>query len=495
MGSHCRDILRLFIGLILAAGCGESTSPMQSAESVTIVPGTQWAGGVAIARSTGFTNLELVGATDSEGNIRPDRWENLAISVDGDTLDSWRAAPDEVAFRLPNPLQSGTLEVRVAWEGVDPSTTTINVVGSAHPVRTIQCSATAPCTLPTGEHYYHGEGVGAGRLFSFVQDGAESGMAIVTLEGPVPTVRWLPDLSAANLPGLVAPGAAINPGQWIADVSSPDMAVQPMVWDLGPSLNMARSLACLPEGIDGAYSLVELRTDDCLVLLDSGFHQPGSLTLNGTIVVPGYDAIPWGWTAGCAGFRSSGGHRWITLRSMRGDWFCDQGDPAGLPAWPVFDGDGNLAYSSSRYSEWVRGADFTPTGDTLWVVGNAAGWSLDAWDASSAELLSETPLEDFARCEDLLLDPLRSYVYAACYRTSAEGSAALWPSLVIYDRSDVEIVATLDTDLGDHFPYTPRPPFLLVYGGSSGQIHLTAVWDGTTAPRERGMMVATFDTF
>lgn len=177
---------------------------------------------------------------------------------------------------------------------------------------------------------------------------------------------------------------------------------------------------------------------------------------------------------------------------MRVGQLCsDFATPSELPVWPVLDSEGNVSFATPRYPELVRGADFA-SGDTLWVVGEAETWSLDAWDAASGELLVELGLPEVTKCEAVLVDPVRPYVFAAC-RLSDDFQR--WPALFVYDRSRGDVVAVLETEMPEHFLFPPWSPFTLVHGGSSGRIHLTAVWDGTTAAVERGVMVATYDVF
>ena len=160
----------------------------------------------------------------------------------------------------------------------------------------------------------------------------------------------------------------------------------------------------------------------------------------------------------------------------------------------MFDSSGNLSFSTNRYPEWIRGADLTAAGDTLWVVGMAGDWTLDAWNPATGELLIEVELRGFDRCVDLLIDPISPRLYISCFKDDLENPQDTWPSLVVVDRATLEILAILDTYLGDHWPFAARPPFTLVHGGSSGSIHLTAVWDGTSAPVDRGVMVASYDS-
>ena len=466
------------VAAITGTSCGDDSSTGPVEGTFTLEPQTQWSGGVVEATSSAF-------ATAAD-------W---VVLVDGDTAVSWRVDPGVIAFELPNPKLTGTSTVDIETPGAELRPGSVDVVGNAWPSRSLECSSAQPCSLPIldgAAHDYHGVRLPAGQLLAFfqgVESGRDGGFGIASLEGLHPVVDWLPGLTASELPGLAAPGQSAEINQWVFDTSSADTPQQPSVWQLAQPVGPVQPLACLPGGITGGYALVELPAGDCLVLTYPGLQESGSLTLNANTPIVGYADIPWGWTAGCAGFRSSSDGQWTTLRSMQGPWFCEQATAEGLPSWPVFDGSGSLSFSSSRYAGWVRGADFTPRGDTLWVVGAAPSWSLDTWNPSSGELLREVLLEDYSRCEDVLVDPVRPYVYAACRR---EGAGTSWPSLLVIDRDGGDLVAVLEPlTSGNVLPFLS--PIALVFGGSSGRVHLTGVWDGTSAPVDRGVHVVSWD--
>ncbi len=475
---------------VLSFGCADAVEPEPEpgTAEITIAPTTQWAGGVVTASSAGFADPE----------------EGVAVLVDGDTVESWRSGPEEWSMRLPNPARSGTASVEIAIDTVRRSAGSVELVGNAYPVRVLQCNQ--PCDYPPALDEYpffkHGVAVGPGRLLGHFSRyrpdvGFRSGMAMAVLDNPSPTVRWVDGLEGPSdpesLPGLVAPGYGAN-GRWIVDVSSIETPTQPSVRDFVPPSTPATPLACLPDGLSGGYAVAELASGDCLVLSGSGadgFEGPGALTLNGTTPVSGYATIPYHASASCATIVRSGNAEWATVRAMHDGQLCSLfGTPTPeLPAWPVLDAEGNGSFTTSRYAEWVRGADFA-MGDTLWVVGEAETWSLDAWDPASGELLVEVCLPEATSCQAVLVDRVRPYVYAAC-RISDDYQK--WPALFVYDRARGEVAAMLETD--EEFFFPAWSPFTLVHGGSTGRVHLTAVWDGTTAPVERGVMVATYDVF
>lgn len=487
--------LRSSVGVFLAlaallGGCADSVEPEQGPEEITLEPGIQWAGGIVTASSPDFADLE----------------PGYAFLVDDDTVESWRSGPEELSLRLPNPTRSGDAYIEIEIDTIRRPAGSVEVVGNAYPVRVLQCDQ--PCAYaPVLDEYpffKHGVAVGPGRLLGhfsrYAPDGEfGSGMAVASLDGPSPTVRWVDGLEgpsdAEDLPGLVAPGYGAD-GNWIVDTSSADTAVQPSVWDFVPESTEVGLLACLPDGLSGGYAVAELASGDCLVLTGTGadgLEGPGALTINGTAPVPGYATLPYEASAACATLVRSGNAEWATVRSMWDGQLCARllAPPPELPAWPVLDAAGNASFATSRYPQWVRGADFV-AGDTLWVVGEAGAWTLDAWDPGSGELLVEVSLPEATGCTAVLADPVRPYVYAAC-RISDDYQE--WPALFVYDRSRGEVVAILETEMPESFLFPAWSPFTLVHGGSNGRVHLTAVWDGTTAAAERGVMVATYDVF
>ena len=480
---NSKNFATVLAAMLLSSACGDNSSTGPIEGTFTLHPRTQWSG-------------ELVEATWS-GFAAADTW---VVLLDGDTASSWRTDAATIAFELPNPHLTGTAVVDIKVPGAALHPSTVDVVGNAWPGVWLGCTEPELCSVPVlegGEYDYHGMPLPSGQILAFFQaaggTGPSMGFGMANLAGPDPVVTWIPQLAAPDLPGLVAPGRTADANHWIFDTSPAAVAQQPQVWNLGQLGSPVRPLACLADGIANGYAVVELPSGDCLVLANPGRRQTGSLMVNAVSPIIGYASIPWGWTAGCAGFRTSPGGLWTTIRSMQGTWFCDQATPDGLPAWPVLDASGELAFSSSRYPTWVRGADFTPVGDTLWVVGATPTWSLDAWKPSTGELLREMPLQGFSQCDDVLVDPVRPYVYVACRRALEDTpGTTVWPSLVVVDRSSGESVAVLDPHaLTEPWPFLP--PVALVFGGSSGRVHATGVWDGTSAPVDRGVFVSTWD--
>jgi len=461
----------------------EVTSPGPN-PIVTITPAMQWSGGRILVSGAGVADAASV------------------VLVDGEPVDATVMAGDTVAITLPNPRLTGTATVEVFRNDLRVAVGSVEVVGSAWPVRIVECLSGVCQSLIRLEAasplYYHGVSAGAGRFFAFFQTQGGIVAGIAGLDNPEPELTPIPGLAADEFPGLVAPGPTMNAKRWIIDLSGRNVSALPDIWEVNPNPIEIRPLGCLGTGMSGGYAVAELPTGDCLVL-SYALAGPGTfaaLSVNGSSPIPGYDQIPWGWTAGCASFRASAGNERIALRSLNGSHFCRDASNAGLPAWPVFAADGSLAFSNTRYADWPKGVSFSPDGRTMWTVGESAGWTLDTWDVESGELLREFPLPGFTRCEDVMLDPVGPRVFVSCWREDREFPNDRWPALIVYDSEQSMIEAVIDTEngiVGSFFG--GEPPFELVPGGSSGQVHLVAVWDGTNAAFDRGIVVASYDTF
>lgn len=485
-GTVMKDLYRAIPLVILTlTSCGDDspTSPVED-PTMTVSPAQQWAGGTVQVSSEVF-------------GVAP-----FAIVLTGDTLEAAATGEGFVEVRLPNPFFTGPATVELFVDGTAVADATVQVVGSAWEPRTVECgfSVPPPC-LPRLDYSYHGVGLPTGRLLAYVQllaDEPRSGFGFVQLDREVPIVTVLPglelDLGNAAFPGLLAPGTVDGADTWLLEASEPDSIVPPVRWTFPPlGATPGDTLSCLGGGIEGSYILAELASTDCLVLDRSSFSEPARFTINGTTVVPGYGTVASSWGPGGAGFRGAAGGEWVTVRG------ADLREaPAGVPpAWPVFASDGTVAFSSDRYPEWPRGADFTPDADTLWVVGATVDgdWTLDAWDLVSGQMIHEFALDTAEACWDVQIDVESPRLYIACRLADLPAEADEdWPSLLIYDRQADALEAVLHAPV-QATDWPVFPPFELVHSVAETTVHLTAVWDGTTAPVERGMMVASWNVF
>ena len=116
---------------------------------------------------------------------------------------------------------------------------------------------------------------------------------------------------------------------------------------------------------------------------------------------------------------------------------------------------------------------------------------MDAWDTGTGELLREVQLPGVSRCVDAMVDPFRPRVFVSCFLEKFRHPNH--PSLIVYNSEREMIEAVIDPL--DQTRAPALPPFELVHGGASGRVHLVSVWDGTTAPVERGVLVASYDMF
>lgn len=453
---------------------------------MTVSPAQQWAGGTVQASS------EVFGAAP------------FAIVLAGDTLEVVATGEGTVDVLLPNPLLTGPASLELFVDGAELAGATVQVVGAAWEPRTVECdfSVPQPC-LPRLDYNYHGVGLPTGRLLAYVQliaDDPRTGFGFVQLDSDVPAVTLLPglelDLPAAAFPGLRAPGTTDEADSWLLEASEPDSMVPPVRWAFPPlGATPQDTLTCLGDGMEGGYIVAELGSGNCLVLHSPSpsFPDAARFTINGTTVVPGYGTVPSQWGADGAGFRGAIGGERVTVRGAA----LREASAGSPPAWPVFASDGTVAFSSDRYPEWPRGADFTPDGDTLWVVGATADgdWTLDAWDLVSEQMIDEFALDAAVACLDVRVDVEGPRLYVACRLTDLPPEADEdWPSLLIYDRQAGALEAVLHAPI-QATDWPVFPPFELVHSVAESTLHLTAVWDGTTAPTERGMMVASWNVF
>ncbi|MFW6085296.1 MAG: hypothetical protein ACODAA_08785 [Gemmatimonadota bacterium] len=451
---------------------------------MTVSPAEQWAGGTVQASS------EVFGAVP------------FAVVLAGDTLDVAATGEGTADIFLPNPHVTGPATLELFVDGAQVADATVQIVGAAREPRTVECDASVPppC-LPRLAVFYYGVGLPTGRLLAYVQliaDDPGAGFGFVQLDRDPPAVTLIPglelDLQDAAFPALRAPGTADDADTWLLEASEPDSTAPPVRWTFPPlGATPQDTLDCLGDGMEGNYIVAELASGDCLVLDRSSSSEPARFTINGTTVVPGYGTVASSWRPGGAAFRAAVGGEWVTVRGA--DLIRS---PAGVPpAWPVFSSDGTVAFSSDRYPQWPRGADFTPGADTLWVVGETTegDWTLDAWDLGSGQMIHEFALDAAEACWDVRVDIEEPRLYIACDLADLPAEADEdWPSLLVYDRRAGVFEAVLHAPL-QAVDWPAREPFELVQNVEEGTVHLTAVWDGTTAPVERGMMVASWNLF
>lgn len=485
-------MLVLPLSAFLACDDGPPAPPTDPGTNIelTVTPAVQWSGGTITASSEAIP----------EGSY--------AFVLDGDTLEAMPTADNAVEVVLPNPRVTGPASLELHIDGVVVANADVEIVGASRAPLRVECDPTlsAPFCTPQLEGdaplSYHGVGLPDGRLLAFVRliggeaGGRRVGYGVARLNDPIPTFEVPPRLELnpphAGFSGLLAPGPTTQPGHWLLESSPEDATEPPARWAFTVAGGSPVPLDCVDAGLEGGYVISETASGACLVLKHAPFDGFAQLTINGTDPVPGYQEIPYDWRGGCSGFRSATDGDWTTLRSLNGLFFCDPSDDQQPPAWPVFASDGSLAFTSDRYPRWPKDAEFTPDG-VLWAIGETStAWSLDAWDPTTGELLDEAAIVGVESCWGLRADVLSPRLFVACkFADIPPGTDEDWPSLVVYDRAASEIEAVL------HVPDTGAsivwPPFELIHGVAAGMVHLTAVFDGTTSPVDRGVLVASWD--
>src|SRR4051812_38813697 len=119
----------LLVALVALIGCQD---PAQAPIPLTVTsdPPAQTAGGIITLTSPQFADIVLEPAADT---LRPNRWTNFAVAVGTDTAESWRVAPDQIAFRVP-PIYTGNHEAVIAARGHDRAQIAFFGVGLAFPL-------------------------------------------------------------------------------------------------------------------------------------------------------------------------------------------------------------------------------------------------------------------------------------------------------------------------------------------------------------------------
>lgn len=454
-------------------GCGDDVADPES--SLAITPAVQWVGGEVRVSIPAWP-----GAPD------------LNVRIDGEPVDVRAADDASIAFTVPNPGLSRDALIEVVADGKVVGAGSLQVVGAALPTwRVDGTPRLASYDEPLGLTY-HGVAASGGLFVAPFSDASGSYIGLLRLRSPTEPPARVAVLAGDELPGLVAPGPAAAEGAWLVDVSPPDVAQAPIVLQVAPSIGATAVLDCVGDGILGGYAIAELRSGDCLVLDHPGVGATSALTINGASPVPGYDVIPWEWSAGCVRFVAAAGGAWTTLRNGSDDFDpCPQEAAPPPPDWPVFDADGGLAFATRRYPAWPVGVGFSD--GELWAVGETdAGWSLDRWEPATERLVAGYPLDGFQPCGDLATDPVESKVYVACWLDGAEYPRDLWPALLVFDAEGPTLEAVVETVV-EGPALSPRPPYQLVVDGPADRVHFVTVWDGTTAPVERGVMGASYD--
>lgn len=257
-----------------------------------------------------------------------------------------------------------------------------------------------------------------------------------------------------------APGPSYRANHFVFDLSPLQAPGRAKVWDLNAPLRIVDSIPCVDPR--GSYAAAELAAGTCLLRSFSG-----ALIRNGvdTILPSPQPALFQGQ------FRMATGGRWTvvtTQLSFRRFW-------ASSPTiWPVFDQAGNVAYTIDTLFH-VSGAAFSRYGDTLYATVSTRDtlainccegkFSVVVLETATGRTLAVKSFTTDRALQDVLVDPVRPLLYVAGIQSGRQ-------YLTVLDRRTLDIVA--DIPAVDDRPVADAT---LVYGGSSGRVHLLG-WCG-----------------
>ena len=129
--------------LSLLLACSDGNAPTAPDSPIVLESSDLLSGGEGMLRSPDFEDFELAAAVDTAGETVANRWTNFRVEVDGTEVDSWRVAPDSIAFRVPLGL-SGTAEVGVYGDAVVPTSFSVRRLGLVDAFRYDACSYILP---------------------------------------------------------------------------------------------------------------------------------------------------------------------------------------------------------------------------------------------------------------------------------------------------------------------------------------------------------------
>ena len=312
-------------------------------------------GGVAVLTSSAFAGIDLSPTVDEAGDVVPDRWRNLRVLVDGESVGVRRVGPERMEFDVPV-LPSGTYSVDVVAADAS-SSFSVTLLGfriSESPSFRVGCAFRyGTSVVPVGDQVAM-----YGRCDRFRQDFGQE-----AYERRIGVVSWSPTVAAPGIrwvEGLyqpeprppeddrsdVAVGPSVRSGHVVAKRPGPDTAPPDMwVWRLGPDPQPVEPLSCFPA--PDRYSearVVEPTPGLCLA------YEPfdDQIWRNGVPVVS--DVVPRDFEA--AGFVLAD-DGWATL--------------TGIGELLVFDPSGEVVVRDAE-TERIVDAAFASDGSTMYVA-------------------------------------------------------------------------------------------------------------------------------
>jgi len=401
-----------------ALGCQEGRVGPPPPLALAAAPTEVWSGGEVEVTSPALEDLRLIPGTD------------YALLIEGDTLGSWRPSWTTLATVLP-PLFSGHYWLTLALTDGRRDSARIRVIGEAGESRQAYGLLEA-------------KGLGGTTSLGSVEwalPGDPWGYGVLDLE--TGALDIIPALDGRDLgmrqPMMYVPGPSYRPGYVLMDMSLPTVPRPVEVWQSGNTASVFRydhDLDCRRQLNSGYYTAAELADGACFLLDDAGVvRKDGVPVLADSGLVHGE-------------FRFSPGAAWLFIATR----YRRQIFHRHLSAWPVFRGNGELAYTIPGLAE-VAGVAFSSTGDTLYAVvarpdttTDSLRWSAEIFETATGRLLAALTIPDVAELLDIVLDPELERAYVP-YRTGVQDpdrySLDTWRGMAVLDRATWSLIASV----------------------------------------------------
>jgi hypothetical protein len=326
-------------------------------------------GGTGVLVSDGFAGLALEPALDDDGQILPDRWSNLRVTVRGTEVNVRRLDKRTVEFSVPI-VPGGTYGVDVASPFAHGSISA-RVFGVIASQRVVPCYI-IPITvalIPVGDALVFD-------THCTTQQGSEHlqhGVAVAWPAVPGRGFEWLPDGEVPRHAPWASAGPSHRPNHFVARRPGPSTSPEFWVWEAGPNPRPVEPLNCFgtTDFNDDSAAPAETADGTCLLLLP----------FSRVMLRDGEPLAEWPSFPTSHFIASDDG--WMTAR--------------GAELLVVFDPDGELVIGDGELGH-IRDARFAPGGGPLYVAtedrdapfGTPPEATLLAIDRTTGDVLRET---------------------------------------------------------------------------------------------------------
>jgi hypothetical protein len=470
----------------LLMGCEEPVAGPSPPPDVSVAPAYLWGIGEITLTSPAFRDIVLVPQQGRDGFYDvPNRWSNFVVTLDEDTLDSWRT--DDTTIVAHYAGRSSYVRARVSGS----YTLSLEIEGLptiAHDFGLVDLHTDDYWWLPWGPmRPGHAAAVpyewglplrwGAGRVIGLgLGRNWEAAAAVFDLRDGTSMMLGERRHEPYSWVTHEAVGPSTVPNRIVVDLS--EGGGDTRSYHVSPTFELTdeRSLQCRPA--DWAwYTAVEVGGGGCLAYVDYYDEGRRGFWANGVTLLA---ESPTLYHRTLPVFAVSPNSDLIVPASHE----CPGRSSDG---WWVFDTIPDVAYRLPGVG-CVSGADFSADGDTLFLVGQDTAadrrdmtWMLQVRRAADGEVVRSTVLEGIERLQDVLLDPVRPWIYSAGNAEGLGASGYSGPVLVVADRASLEVLAIVPGG----FTWTSRR---LVFGGSDGVVYSYDLYEGHSVD------IAPFDT-